>query len=80
METGILLNEFINASMNEANIPEEILGRTIFINDLDFVHPSVQAASSMLKSKCSRLEPTTLIIYGREIRKCPMNKLVIIFI
>ena len=73
IETGTLLNEFTNANMNAAKIPEVIFGKSIVAKALFLVHPSVHAASSIETSTCSILEPTTRITYGILIRKCPMS-------
>lgn len=58
IDTGTLLNEFTNASINAAKIPEVIFGKSIVAKALFFVHPSVHAASSIETSTCSILEPT----------------------
>ena len=73
IDTGTLLNEFTNESMNAAKIPEVIFGKSTVAKALFFVQPSVQAASSIDKSTCSILEPTTRITYGILMRKCPIS-------
>ena len=59
METGMLLKELMNASINAATIPEEIFGSTTLKNACALPQPSVQAISSIEKSNCSSAEPTT---------------------
>ena len=71
METGMLLKELMNASMNAEEIPEVTFGRTTLKNAAPFGHPRLHAASSMEKSNCSIEEPTTRITYGSVTMKCP---------
>ena len=71
MDTGMLLKELMNASMNAEEIPEVTFGRTTLKNAVPFGHPRLHAASSMEKSNCSIEEPTTRITYGSVTIKCP---------
>ena len=64
MDTGILLKELINASINAEEIPLVTFGSTILKKAAVFGHPRLQAASSIEKSNCSMEEPTTRITYG----------------
>ena len=55
MDTGILLNELIKASIKADEIPEVTLGRTTLKNAAPLGHPRLQAASSIEKSKENEL-------------------------
>ena len=73
IDTGTLLNEFTNESMNAAKIPEVIFGKSTVAKLSSSYNQASKRPLPSTHQLVPILEPTTRITYGILMRKCPIS-------